>query len=260
MRIAFITTAEPFYLPEFFDFLFKNMHGSHDIRLIIVPPIYKGSSRHGLAVRYMRTFGFVEAIRLTSKLIFYKLMNHLPQSLNGSFYSLPKVLTQHRVPYELVQDVNGTQNLEQLRKWPTDLIISISCPQIFGTALIKIPSRGCLNLHGAILPKYRGVMPSFWMLANNEKEGGLTLFFVNEKIDAGEILVQRRYPICADDTLDALIRKSKRIGAEMVLEGIEKIDKANFDTRSFDLQAGSYFGWPKREDVLRFLTTGRRFR
>jgi len=125
---------------------------------------------------------------------------------------------------------------------------------------MELPTKGCLNLHGSILPDYRGVMPSFWVLANNEKEAGSTLFFVNEKIDAGDVLVQRRFPVHADDTLEYFIRRSKRIGAEMVVEGVEKISRGNYETYPLDMNKGNYYGWPKREDVKRFINNGRRFR
>jgi hypothetical protein len=58
------------------------------------------------------------------------------------------------------------------------VIVSVSCPQIFKKELIELPARGCLNVHGASLPQYRGVMPSFWMLANGERQAGVSVYFV----------------------------------------------------------------------------------
>ena len=86
----------------------------------------------------------------------------------------------------------------------------------------------------------------FWVLANAEKEAGATLFFVNEKIDAGDVLIQKRFPIYLEDTLDSFIRRSKKIGAEMVIEGIEKITNGKFETRPLDMNKGRYYGWPKK--------------
>jgi methionyl-tRNA formyltransferase len=103
-------------------------------------------------------------------------------------------------------------------------------------------------------------MPSFWMLANNESEAGLTLFYVNAEIDAGDILMQRKFLISPGETLDSLIRKSKRIGAEMLVDAIRKIDNRDVKTVPLEMEGGSYFGWPKREDVLKFLKSGRKLR
>jgi len=150
--------------------------------------------------------------------------------------------------------------IETLKKWNTDLLISLSCPQIFKKDLISLPPKGCLNLHGSFLPDYRGVMPAFWVMANNEKESGSTIFFVNEKIDAGEVIIQRKYKINNDDSLDSLIRRSKRIGAEMVIDSINKIDFGEFETFSLNMTGGSYYGWPNREDVRRFISLGRKLK
>jgi methionyl-tRNA formyltransferase len=259
VRIAFATTNDPFYLPEFFRYLFEQLGGKHEIKAIIVPPIYKGTSRIGLAIRYARTFGLSEALVLAGKVTYYRLMDRFSRD-EGPVYSLSSAFSRYEVDFVYEDDINGQASLGRLREWKSELVISVSCPQLFKKELINLPSLGCLNLHGAILPKYRGVMPSFWMLANNEKEAGATLFFINERIDAGDVLIQRRFPISPADTLDSLIKKSKKTGAEMVAEGIRRIADGKYETVPLDLEDGSYFVWPERKEVLRFLAGGKRFR
>ena len=67
-------------------------------------------------------------------------------------------------------------------------------------------------------------------------------------------------PISSEETLDSLIRRSKRIGAEMVVEAIQKISKGVVKTTPLEMEGGSYFGWPSRADVLKFIENGKRFR
>ncbi|NOZ26040.1 MAG: hypothetical protein GXO94_08140 [Nitrospirae bacterium] len=260
MRIVFLSPDEPFYLPEFYRYVIEHLSPDHDIRVIMVPPVYKNTTKFDLVMRYARTFGLKEAAVLSWRVLRFKAMDLLFGGNGRSFYSMKAVFKRYGIPYLYEVDVNSKRNLDRLRAWGTDLVISISCPQIFKKELIGLPPKGCLNLHGSILPDYRGVMPSFWVLANNEREAGSTLFFVNEKIDAGDVLVQRRFPVLADDTLESFIRRSKRIGAEMVVEGVEKIARNDFETYSLDMSRGNYYGWPEREDVKRFLVNGRRFR
>jgi methionyl-tRNA formyltransferase len=260
MRIAFLSPDEPFYLPEFYRYVFDHISEDHDIMVVIVPPIYKNTTRASLMLRYLRVFGVVETAMMSYNVVLYKFMDAIKRYDGDRYYSLLAVLEKYEKPYCFESDVNGENNLKRLREWNTDLIISISCPQIFKKELIELSPKGCLNLHGSILPDYRGVMPSFWMLANGEREAGSTLFFVNEKIDAGDVLVQRRFPIEPNDTLDSFIKKSKQIGAEMVIEGIEKIVRKEVNTIPLDMSKGRYFGWPTRADVKRFLRNGRRFR
>lgn len=260
MKIVFLTPDEPFYLPDFYKYILENISPEHAIKVVIVPPTYKNTTKLDLTIRYAKTFGFKEAAILSYKVIFYKIMNLLPNGNNGRFYSLSSLLKRYEIPYVYEDDVNSTSSLNRLKEWGAELIISVSCPQIFKKDLINLPQKGCLNLHGSILPDYRGVMPSFWVLANNEKESGATLFFVNEKIDAGDILIQRTFLIGTEDTLDSQICRSKRLGAEMVVEAIEKINRGEVETQPLDVSNGNYYGWPKRGDVIRFIKLGRRFR
>ena len=64
--------------------------------------------------------------------------------------------------------------------------------QIFKKQIIELAPKGCINLHTALLPKYRGLMPTFWVLKNNEKYTGVSVFFVDKGIDSGPIIVQRK--------------------------------------------------------------------
>jgi methionyl-tRNA formyltransferase len=260
MRIAFMSPDEPFYLPEFYRYVFDNLEPHHEVEVIIVPPVYKNTTQVSLALRYLKVFGAVETLMMSFNVIYFKIMDRIVDGRRGRYYSLVSLLRSYNVPYRNETDVNSERNLGKLRDWNVDLVISVSCPQIFKKRLIELPPRGCLNLHGSLLPDYRGVMPSFWMLANGESEAGSTLFFVNESIDAGDVLVQRKFPIESHDTLDSFIRRSKRIGAEMVIEGIRKIENNDISTFPLDMTKGRYFGWPTRRDVRRFIERGRRFR
>ena len=243
-----------------YDHILSHIANEHEVKVIIVPPTYKNTTKVDLIIRYAKTFGIGEAAILSKNVIYYKIMNSLFGKKGREYYSLSAVLKEYNVPFTTENDLNSSECREKMKKWGTDLIVSLSCPQIFKKDLIELPPRGCLNLHGSLLPDYRGVMPSFWVLANNEKEAGITLFFVNEKIDGGDVIIQRKYNILPDDTLDSFIRHSKKIGAEMVVEAIEKINENNVETYPLDTDKGNYYGWPTKEDVLRFLGHGRRFR
>jgi methionyl-tRNA formyltransferase len=154
--------------------------------------------------------------------------------------------------------VNDPAFLDRLRAMGAELIVSVSCPQIFRRPLIELPQRGCLNVHGAILPQYRGIMPSFWMLANDEKRAGVSIFFVNEDVDAGELCGQRTFDIRPHETLDEFLSRSKAIAAELLLEVLEKIETGAVSRTPLDLSRGSYYSWPDRQAVRRFQATGHR--
>jgi hypothetical protein len=120
-----------------------------------------------------------------------------------------------------------------------------------------MPALGCLNIHGALLPEYRGVMPSFWMLANGEREAGVTIYFMNEAIDAGEVAAQQPFEIGPTETLDDFVRRSKRIAADLLVEVLHDVEDGNSSRRSMNLSEGSYYSWPTRDVVQQFRAAGR---
>jgi methionyl-tRNA formyltransferase len=244
MNIVFLTVDDPLYLPAFFD---RVLSAREDAAAVfVVPPLYRNQTSRGAAVRYLKTFGWRAAASLARRVAVARLRR----------VSIEHVAARHGVLCEHVADVNDDAFHERLRAADTDLIVSVSCPQLFRKPLIELAERGCLNIHGAILPEYRGVLPSFWMLANGEKEAGVSIFFVNESIDAGELCGQRTFEIQPGESLDALIRRSKTEAAELLLTVLQEIEEGATVRRPLDLAAGSYYSWPDRPAVRRLQAAG----
>ena len=249
MNIVFLTTSDAIYLPAFFDRVLRDF--ASQTRVVhIVPPLYKGQTVFRAFWRYYCTFGLRGV---------WSLMVLMAQA-KGRRAPIRAVCSHYGVPCSSVSDVNAPEFVERLRATRTDLLVSVSCPQIFGPALLEAPSRGCLNIHGALLPQYRGVMPSFWMLANGERVAGVSIYFMNERIDAGELCRQRAFEIGATETLDAFLRRSKAVAAELLVDVLGEIEAGEVERTPLDLTAGSYYSWPDRVDARRFYSSGRRLR
>lgn len=248
MNISFLTTEEPLYLPKFFEHVLPALLRRHTVRVYSVPPLYKNQSSVQAARRYLASFGVGATIQLTTRVLRAKLVRQ----------SVEWACRRAGVAYELISDVNAPEFLHQLRKEKAELLVSVSCPQIFRRALIDLPSRGILNIHGAILPQYRGVMPSFWMLANGERQAGVSIYFVNEEIDAGELCGQEVFAIGADETLDTFIMRSKLIGGDLLLRSIDAMERRAIERRPLNLAEGSYYRWPDAKAVRQFRAAGRR--
>jgi methionyl-tRNA formyltransferase len=101
-------------------------------------------------------------------------------------------------------------------------------------------------------------MPSFWMLANGEQRAGVSVYYVNEQVDAGDLCGQRVFEIEPEDTLDRFLRRSKAVAADLVLDVLRDIEAGTVTKTPLDLAAGSYYSWPTREAVDRFRARGRR--
>ena len=248
MIVSFLTTSDPLYLPKFFERVLPALSGRHALRVYSVPPLYKNQTPLQAARRYLASFGPTATIQLTIRLLKARLVRQ----------SIESVCHEAGVHCELISDVNAPEFLDRMRRDRVDLLVSVSCPQIFERALIELPRLGILNVHGAILPQYRGVMPSFWMLANGEQQAGVSVYFVNEKIDAGELCGQTIFSIDPKETLDEFIVRSKLMAGDLLLRIIDAMERGDVQRRALNLAEGSYFNWPDAKAVRRFRAAGRR--
>lgn len=253
MRIVLITQDDPFYLPENLDFLLENLpDGTEVVGCVVskVSPFGKKESFLDKARRTYRIFGARFFLRYGLDYF----VSRLPHR-----QGVRDVLRRHRVSeIPIVGSLNTPESLDRLRSFSPDLLISIAGNEIFRKPLIELAPMGCLNLHTALLPKYRGLMPSFWVLKNREKETGVSVFFVDEGIDSGPILVQERITI-GGMTQKELIRRSKAAGMRAIIKAVSKIRDGDTQTLPNDDSESTYFRFPSREDVREFRRTGARF-
>ena len=257
MKIAILTCEEMLYLPAFFDRFLQ--HRAKDVVGVFqCPPLYKDQTLFSQVKRYRKAFGVCSTLRLIWRVLAAKTKGRLGVGKKtGKFYSVPAAARAHGVHEERVSDVNAPEFRERMKELGVEVILSVSCPQIFKAELISIPSLGCLNLHGADLPKYRGLIPSFWMLADGLSEAGVTIFFVDAGVDTGEVLGKRLFPILPDDTLDSFIVRAKREACDLALEALDQIDNGTASSAPLEGE-GSYFSYPTREAYRRFLKQGHR--
>ena len=148
--------------------------------------------------------------------------------------------------------------IDIIKKFKPDLLVSILGNEIFKKPIIDLAAKGCINLHTALLPKYRGLMPSFWVLKNNEQFTGVSVFFVDEGIDSGPIIIQKKVKI-QDYSQQELISITKKIGMEAIAEAIDQIQNNNITLIENDDSKKTYYSFPKRKDVKDFLKKGKKF-
>jgi methionyl-tRNA formyltransferase len=257
MKIAILTAQEPLYLPAFMDRFLKR-RPADVVGIFPCRPIYKNQTTSSMLRRYVKTFGVWNAVRLTCKVLLAKLKDLLKIGRKrGKFYSIKAVAESCGVPVQSVEDVNDPGFIRTLRRQAVDLVLSVSCPQIFEEELINMPRLGCLNIHGADLPEYRGIMPSFWMLAHGMENAAVTIFYINAGIDTGDVAAKKRFPILPDDTLHSFIVRAKQEACDLGLEVIDQIEAGTVKRVPLEGE-GSYFGWPTREAYRQFRRQGRR--
>ena len=121
------------------------------------------------------------------------------------------------------EKVNMPDSIASIKALRPDLITVVAYGQILKPELLAIPPQGCINLHASLLPKYRGAAPIQWALANGEKRTGVTVMFMNEGMDEGDLIMQKDVNIDVVDTAGSLHDKLAKNGAAVLTEVVEKI-------------------------------------
>ncbi len=137
---------------------------------------------------------------------------------------------ERNLPILQPQKANDPKLLETLFHLKPDLFIVISYGQILPKPLLELPRLFSLGLHPSLLPRYRGAAPIPWTVLNREKETGVTILRINERVDAGDILLQRSTIVDGSEDTMNLAQRLAQMGAELLIEGLDLIEggKANF--------------------------------
>ena len=145
--------------------------------------------------------------------------------------------------------VNCVEVIDLIKKSEPDLIVVASFSQIISKEIIEIPKLGIVNLHPSLLPKYRGPYPDQGVLLNNEKETGITIHYLTEKLDSGNIILQKRFDLCSDENYSALKKRISELSEEMITEVIELFRNGSKPKGTVQKESeATYFPKPKTED------------
>jgi methionyl-tRNA formyltransferase len=120
---------------------------------------------------------------------------------------------------------NNAELQERLESIQPDAIVVVAYGRIIPGWMLRLPRLGCINVHGSLLPKYRGAAPIQWALANGETETGVTTMKLDEGLDTGDTLLIHRIPVGPDTTSPEIFPQLSRVGAEVLLETLEGLDR-----------------------------------
>lgn len=164
------------------------------------------------------------------------------------FRSVAELAGRHDIPCITPDDPNDAATMALIAEAQPDFLFSFYYRQMLAPEVLALASRGAYNMHGSLLPKYRGRVPVNWAVIRGERETGATLHEMVEKPDAGRIVDQQAVPILPDDTAGEVFEKVT-VAAEMVLHrAVPPLVEGRADLRPQDLAQGSYFGGRRPED------------
>ncbi|SEP66418.1 methionyl-tRNA formyltransferase [Neolewinella agarilytica] len=147
--------------------------------------------------------------------------------------AVKKCAVKHGIPVLQPPKFKNPEFLEQLRALKADLQIVVAF-RMLPVSVWDMPKGGTFNLHGSLLPKYRGAAPINWAVIRGEQETGCTTFFLKKEIDTGDILLQHRIPIGPDDTAGDVHDRMMLEGAELVLKTVQLIESGDYTLQEQD--------------------------
>ncbi len=256
LRVVVFTQEELFFIPK------NIIKASAECEIVEIIDNQNKNSMESKLSDMLKWFGFFQCFVMGMKTIFRKCQGILDwccgyRLFNGEC-SVRDAAKKIGAKFQVIENVNDAEFVEYIKELSPDLVISYSAPQVVKEPLLSIPKYGILNVHGAILPDYRGLLPSFWYLYNDEKLGGATVHFMSKNIDDGDIFVQGTVDISDCHTMFELMRRTKQLGGNLMVEAIRKIKNGDTDRLPNKLEEGSYFTWPTIDEARKFRKSGKR--
>jgi methionyl-tRNA formyltransferase len=136
---------------------------------------------------------------------------------------------KNSVPYSESLDVNSIEQREQIASYNPDLILVIAFGQKIGNELIELAPKGMINVHASLVPKYRGAAPLNWAIINGDRQTGVSIITVVEKMDAGDIIAQAKTDIGPNETAGELHDRLGRLAGPLLIETLDKIETDKSD-------------------------------
>lgn len=148
------------------------------------------------------------------------------------------------------ESVSSDEALEKLKSYNADIFVVVAYAQKLPDRLLEMAPYGCINIHPSLLPKYRGAAPFRGAILNGDEYSGITIMKVVSKWDAGDILMQKKFPMDAKETPLTLEEKVKTSGSEMLIETIDGLENGTITPVPQDDSKSSYIKQVKKEDGL----------
>lgn len=171
---------------------------------------------------------------------------------------------EHGIPVLQLEKVKEPEFVEQLRSYEPDLIAVTAFGQILTEPILEMPKYGCINVHGSLLPKYRGAAPMQWSIIDGEKVTGITTMYMAKGLDSGDMLLKAEVEITDDDTFATIHDKMAVTGANLLLDTLDQLEAGTLKRIPQDHDAATYapmitketghIDWSKnRQDIINLI-------
>jgi folate-dependent phosphoribosylglycinamide formyltransferase PurN len=256
MKIIVFTQEDSFFIPRNIE---KLINVSEVIAIVNINN--KGALKNKIH-DFINWFGLFQVAKMGSVTLFRKIQDILDRCFDykvaNGYCSVKSIAKKNNIPYWIVSNINNTNIYAQIKALNADLIVSYSAPQVIKEPLLSLPIYGIINVHGSLLPYYRGCMPSFWYLFNDEKIGGATVHYMSSQIDDGEIIIQETVSLENCKSMFQIMNRTKKLGGNLVIEAVKRIEMGTVIPKANNSNEGSYFPFPSIGDAKKFRKKGKR--
>ncbi len=256
LRVVVMTQNDMCFIP-------KNIYKASKVcELVEIVEVDCKFSLDNKILDYLKWFGFLQCAKMGIVTIIRKLQSFLDKVFGYRLFkgqcSVKDIACFLKIPNRVINDSNSKDFVEHIRALNPDVIISYSAPQIIKEELLSVPRHGIINVHGSLLPDYRGCLPSFWYLFNDEKIGGASVHYMSKKIDDGAIIKQGIVDLDGCKTMFQMMKRTKELGGDIMVKAILDIAENSVHIIPNDATRGRYFTWPTTEQAKEFMKKGYR--
>lgn len=158
-----------------------------------------------------------------------------------------EIAIEHNIPVFQPIKIKEKEAIDEIRKYEPEVIVVVAFGQLISKELLDMPKFGCINVHGSLLPKYRGSAPIHWSIINGEAITGATTMFMDVGCDTGDMLLKCELPIDSEDTYQSLHDKMKFAGADLLIETLEKLQKGTLNRIKQNNEDSTYIPQLKKD-------------
>lgn len=259
VRVLLFTAEEPIYLPRYVEPILAT-HGDVVERAVLAGP--KRPLREQVWRQYA-TYGPRASARMAARYARGRLLDALParlqRSLTGRCHSVGTACEAHGVDPLAVDDLTDEGVLDRVREVDPDVLLSVVCGQRVPRSILGIPE-WAINVHGSLLPDYRGRATAFWPLYHSEERSGVTAHLMTPELDAGPIVERRSFPLDGEDTVDDVMGRIVETGSTLAVDLLDALRAGERPaTEPNPTTAEDYYTLPTAAERRAFRRRGGRF-
>lgn len=219
----------------------------------------KGKSKSSYVLSLLLIMGLFPFIKNSYITVSHKIKNKLHKLGLWKDPTIMAYASKMGIPVQRIMSPNNREFRNYLKSLDIDIIINQS-QSFIKKELLEIPKIGVLNRHNALLPKNRGRLTPFWVKYKQEKETGVSIHFVEESLDSGDIIVQKKFSVTNRDTFNSIVRKNYKLAPVAMIEALDYLEKGGKDFINNDNSKATYNSTPglkeawsyrKRQGVFR---------